>query len=208
MGNRSTRIIYLGVTYLVLGLIALAFSASATIASVVTLGFIFLIAGVAQIAYGLQGRKTGQLWPHVGVGCLFIACSALIIANPVFNALSFTLIIGFLLIANGLTKIIGASVERLDGWGWFAFNGLVSLALGVFVLATFPISALWTIGVIVGVDLVVAGLAMVGLGVSVKQAKKEVREMRSQFLDESDEVFESNRPKERRNPEDRGMPLH
>lgn len=90
-------------------------------------------------------------------------------------------------------------------WGWFAFNGVVSLGLGLFVLATFPISALWTIGVIVGVDLVVAGLAMVGLGVSFKQVKKEIR---SQLQDDQEDLFEPNRPKERRNPEDRGMPLH
>lgn len=170
----SSRIIYLGSAYLLLGLIALAFASATTLTAVVTLGVALLVAGVAEIFYGLQGRKRGQLWPHLAFGCLSLICGGLILANPIENTLGFTLVASFLLIANGLAKTIGAFAERSSGWGWFAANGIISMILGAMIIAAFPVSAFWTIGVIVGVDLLVAGATLVGLGVSAKRARREL----------------------------------
>jgi len=170
----SSRIIFLGSVYVLLGILALAFASATTLAAVVTLGFVLLCAGVAEIVYGIQGRHRGQLWPHLGFGCLALICGMLVLMNPVENTLGFTLIAGFLLIASGLAKTIGAFAERSSGWGWFAANGIISIILGAMILRAFPVSAFWTIGVFVGVDLVVAGATLIGLGVSAKRAKKEL----------------------------------
>jgi uncharacterized membrane protein HdeD (DUF308 family) len=105
---------------------------------------------------------------------LALICGGLVLANPVENTLGFTLIAGFLLIASGLAKTIGAIAERSAGWGWFCANGIISIILGGMILRTFPVSAFWTIGVFVGVDLVVAGATLIGLGVSAKRARREL----------------------------------
>lgn len=170
----SSRIIFLGSVYVLLGVIALAFASATTLAAVVTLGLVLIGAGIAEIVYGVQGRLRGQLWPHLAFGCLALICGGLVLANPVENTLGFTLIAGFLLIASGLAKTIGAFAERSSGWGWFAANGIISIILGGMILRTFPVSAFWTIGVFVGVDLLVAGATLVGLGVSAKRAKREL----------------------------------
>ncbi|MNJ93373.1 acid-resistance membrane protein [compost metagenome] len=190
VGTRSSRIIFLGSAYLLLGLVALAFTTVTTMASMMILGIVLFCAGIVQIVYGIQGRKTGQLWPHVGLGCLALVCSGLIVINPVGNVLAFTLLIGFLLLASGLTKIIGAFSERSTGWGWFALNGGLSILLGALVIGTFPYSAFWAIGTFVGVDLILAGATMIGLGVSVKRAKRElVGDHQSLFPDSHDEEY-------------------
>jgi uncharacterized membrane protein HdeD (DUF308 family) len=170
----SSRIIFLGCVYVLLGVLALAFASATTLAAVVTLGVVLLVAGVAEIIYAIQGRKKGQLWPHLAFGCLALICGGLILANPIENTLGFTLIAGFLLIASGLAKTIGAFTERSSGWGWYAANGIISIILGAMVLRAFPVSAFWTIGVFVGVDLLVAGATLVGLGTSAKRAKREL----------------------------------
>lgn len=170
----STRIIMLGSVYVLLGVLALIFASAATLAAIVSLGLVLLCAGVAEIIYGVQGRHRGQLWPHLAFGCLALICGGLVLANPVENTLGFTLIAGFLLIASGLAKTIGAFAERSSGWGWFATNGIISIVLGGMILRAFPVSAFWTIGVFVGVDLLVAGATLVGLGVSAKRAKREL----------------------------------
>jgi len=170
----SSRIILLGSIYVLLGLLALVFSSATTLAAVVTLGVILICAGIAEIVYGVQGRLRGQLWPHLAFGCLALICGGLVLANPVENTLGFTLIAGFLLIASGLAKTIGAFAERSSGWGWFATNGIISIILGGMILRAFPESAFWTIGVFVGIDLVVAGATLIGLGVTAKRAKREL----------------------------------
>lgn len=170
----SSRIIFLGSIYVLLGILAIAFASATTLAAVVTLGFVLLCAGVAEVVYGIQGRHRGQLWPHLAFGCLALICGALVLMNPIENTLGFTLIAGFLLIASGLAKAIGAFAERSSGWGWYAANGIISIILGGMILRAFPVSAFWTIGIFVGVDLLVAGATLIGLGVSAKRAKREL----------------------------------
>lgn len=191
MGTRSSRVIFLGVMYLLLGIVALAFASAATLASIMVLGGVLFCIGVFQIIYAFQGRKTGQLWPHIGLGCLALACAALIAWNPIGNVLAFTLVIGVLLLAGGLTRMIGAFAERSTGWGWYAANGALSVILGLLVIGTFPGSAFWTIGTFIGVDLIFTGATMIGLGVSAKRAKREfVGNVQSLFPDSHDEEYE------------------
>jgi uncharacterized membrane protein HdeD (DUF308 family) len=173
-GRSSTRLIFLGSIYAVLGLAALAFTGATTLFAVMTLGVILVCTGVAEIAYGIAGRSRGQLWPHMAFGCLALICGGLVMLNPLENTLGLTLIVGFLLLASGLAKIVGASVERAHGWGWYLTNGVVSLGLGLMILGTFPNSALWTIGTFVGVDLLIAGGALIGLGTSARRLKQEL----------------------------------
>ncbi|WP_413582626.1 HdeD family acid-resistance protein [Bdellovibrio sp. HCB288] len=189
MSKKSTRLIVVGTLYTVLGLVALAFASATTFAAVMTLSVILAIGGIAQIVYGIQGRKTGQLWPHVALGCLALVCAVLIARNPVANTMVLTFMIGFFLFAGGLAKVIGAAVERTTGWGYYLMNGLVSILLAAIILFSFPVSSFWTIGTFVGVDLIIGGLSLLGLGYSIRKARKEVvRSMNSLLPETYDEI--------------------
>lgn len=52
---------------------------------------------------------------------------------------------------------------QLPGWGWQAMNGVITLVLGILVLAQWPVSGLWAIGLLVGIDLTFYGWAWVAL---------------------------------------------
>lgn len=170
----SNRMIFLGTVMLLLGIVAVIFAAATTLASVVFLGAVLCVAGIFEIVYGVQGRKEGDLWPHLGLGILALACSFLIARNPIENTLGLTLLVSFLLLASGLTKLIGALSERSLGWGWLATSGVMSFLLGSIVLLTFPASAFWTIGTFVGVDLILVGLSFIGMGVSLKKVRQDL----------------------------------
>lgn len=206
--KKSSQLIVLGSIYLVLGLFALVFATATTFASVMTLSVVLLIAGCAQIAYGIQGRKTGQMWPHVGLGCLALACSILIMRNPVANTLAFTFAVGFLLIAGGLAKVIGAFVERTAGWGFYLLNGAISLFLGSYILYTFPLSAAWTIGTFVAVDFIFGGISLIGLGSAMKRAKRDLETHIQSLLPESSEENEYRKRTGKSDPYDRDLGAH
>lgn len=173
-GTGPSRVILLGSIYLLLGIFALAFASATTLTAIITLGLVLIFMGIAEIVYGVQGRKRGQLWPHVSFGCLGLICGVLILINPIDNVLGFTLVAGFFLIANGMAKVIGALAEQSSGWGWYASNGVLSMILGGLILRSFPISAFWTIGVFVSIDLIISGASLIGLGASAKRARKEL----------------------------------
>lgn len=172
-GRGASRVIILGSVYILLGGVALYFASATTLTTVIALAVALLIAGGAEIFYGIQGRRHGQLWPHLTFGCLALICGGLILFNPLENTLGLTLIAGFLLIASGLVKLIGSVIERSRAWGWYATNGIVSVLLGALILREFPASAIWTIGVFVAIDLIVAGATLIGLGVSAKRTRRE-----------------------------------
>ena len=189
MIKRSSRLVVLGTVSLVLGVFCLLYAAASTFTSVLTLEGILFCVGLAQIAYGIQGKQTGQLWPHTGLGCLAVACSMLIAFNPPMNPLAVSMLLGFFLLSGGLAKVIGAVMERTTGWGWFAFNGAVSLILGGLLLYTFPYSSKWTLGAFIGVDLIFAGASLIGLGITIRNAKKDViADLRSMLPETSGEA--------------------
>jgi uncharacterized membrane protein HdeD (DUF308 family) len=198
----STRLIVMGAIMAALGALALLFASATTLAAVIFLGGVLLIAGVAQVAYAIQGRKYGDLWPHLGLGVLFIACSVLIARNPIANTLGFTLAIGFLLTATGLVKVISAFVERATGWGWIAASGLISLLLAAMILSTFPVSAIWTIGTLVGADLLFTGLSFIGMGTTMKEVRNRIDKTFASNVDIEKENFRYET--ENRNRKDRG----
>ncbi|AHI05116.1 hypothetical protein BDW_03040 [Bdellovibrio bacteriovorus W] len=198
MRRTSNVSIFLGAAYLILGIIALMFAGATTLASVLVLAAVFLVAGVVEIVYAIQGRKEGALWPHLGLGALALVCSFLIFRNPIENTMGLTLIISFLLIAAGLTRVIGSSVERPVGWGWLATSGVISIILGGMILFTFPASAIWTIGTFVGVDLIATGATLIGLGTSIKRFQKNLSSSRVQRGDNQERV---QRPLSRERPD-------
>ncbi|MBO9667741.1 MAG: DUF308 domain-containing protein, partial [Bdellovibrio sp.] len=130
------------------------------------------------------------MWPHVGLGALALVCSILIFRNPLANTLGLTLVVGFLLLASGIAKLIGSFVERSTGWGYYAVNGALAILLGGYILYTFPVSAFWTIGTFVAVDLLFSGFSMIGLGYAIRKARKELTKDMQSLLPESYDEME------------------
>jgi uncharacterized membrane protein HdeD (DUF308 family) len=72
------------------------------------------------------------------------------------------MLLAALFIVGGLFRGVGASVIRFPRWGWTVFSGLVSFILGVYLLTTWPTASTYFIGVVIGVDLIFDGAALVG----------------------------------------------
>jgi uncharacterized membrane protein HdeD (DUF308 family) len=56
----------------------------------------------------------------------------------------------------------------LPDWGWHVLNGIITLGLGVLVLAQWPVSGLWVIGLFVGIDLIFYGAAWIVLALGLR----------------------------------------
>lgn len=170
----SSKIIFVGAMYMFFGVLAAVMASAVTVAAVVSLGVVLIAVGATEIIYGYQGRHDGQLWPHLGFGVLALSCGGLMFFNPLTNIMGFTLIASFLLIATGLSKLVGSVAERNSGWQWYAVNGVVSMVLGTLVLFEFPLSAWWFVGTLIGADLFLTGCAHIGLGYAIKTARRNI----------------------------------
>jgi uncharacterized membrane protein HdeD (DUF308 family) len=150
----------LGIFSIVLGSFALAFVAIATVASIFFLGFLLLAIGFVEGIHAFKARKTEEGNPfffRLLAAVLYAVVGALFIVNPIASAASLALLLGAFFVAGGVFRIIGASVLHFRNWGWVVFNGVVTLMLGVIVLTSWPVSGLWVIGLLVGVEMVING---------------------------------------------------
>ena len=160
--------VLLGVALLVLGGIALGALWIASLATAIALGALLVVGGVAEMVGAFwSGRWIGFLL-HLLSGVLSAVVGLLFLRVPVEAVLTLTLLLACLLIGGGLFKIVAALSHRFAAWGWPLVSGIIDLILGVMIWLEWPASALWVIGLFVGISLIFRGFNWIGLGLALR----------------------------------------
>jgi uncharacterized membrane protein HdeD (DUF308 family) len=158
-------IVALGVVYVIAGFIALGSVVMATVASVFVVGVMMIIAGVAEVFSAFQIKSWGKFLLWVLLGALYIVAGFVTFENPLLAAALLTLILGVSLVASGIMRIILAfSMKQETPWIWIVLSGVITLLLGLLILAHWPVSSLYILGLFLGIDLIMAGAGWIGLG--------------------------------------------
>jgi uncharacterized membrane protein HdeD (DUF308 family) len=169
---KSGWIVALGVVYLLAGFVALGSVVLATVASVLIVGVMMVVAGVVEVFSAFQIKSWGKFLLWVLLGVLYIIAGLVTFENPLLAAALLTLILGASLLASGVMRIILAfSIKQEAPWIWVLLSGVITLLLGLLILAHWPVSSLYILGVFLGIDLVMAGAAWIGLGFGLRHAR-------------------------------------
>jgi uncharacterized membrane protein HdeD (DUF308 family) len=158
----------LGIVQIVTGTLAVGFAFSATIASVVTLGMLLLIAAGAQTAAAICARDWSGFFLFLLVGVLYGVAGFLTLQHPLLAAEGLTLMLAAFFLAGGVFRIIVAVAERFPSWGWVLGNGIITVLLGISIWQQWPGSGLWVLGMFVGIDLIVNGVTWSALAIGVR----------------------------------------
>jgi len=151
----------LGILFILLGAVCVIGNVTATFGTVLVFGWMLLFSGI----FGLVNAFRTYTWQ----GFLLSLLSALfrgvvgylLIRYPLAGAASLTLILASFFIVTGVFRAIGAGVLQFPRWGWSVFSGIVSLGLGIMLLAQMPVSSVWFIGFAIGVDLIFDGISLI-----------------------------------------------
>jgi uncharacterized membrane protein HdeD (DUF308 family) len=164
-------IVALGVVYLIAGVIALGSVVAATVASVFVVGIMMMIAGVAEVINAFQVKTWGRFFFWLILGILYIVAGFVAWDNPLLTAVWLTLFLGAALVASGIVRIfLGFNMQHGSPWMWVVASGVITLLLGLIILAHWPFSAVYTLGIFLGVDLVFAGASWIGIGMALRNA--------------------------------------
>jgi uncharacterized membrane protein HdeD (DUF308 family) len=161
----------LGVLLIVLGTLGLWMSFAMTLATVIMFGALFIVGGVFQLvnAFQLKGWKS-MLW-HVLIALLYVAAGILIVTDPVLASMSLTMVLAGILIAVGVFRIIMAlQLRPVKGWFWPLVSGLISILLGGMILAQWPASGFWVIGLFVSIEMIFNGWSSVFIALAARNA--------------------------------------
>jgi len=162
----------LGIVMLLAGAAAIVFPWVFTIAAKIALGWIFLIGGVVLVVHALSTRAwTGFLWSLL-IGLLYLVAGGWLAFFPFTGIITLTILLAALFLAEGALEVILAfRVRPHEGWGWLLLSGLVAIAVGVLIAYQLPGSAVWAIGLLVGVNLVATGVSFVALALAGRRAR-------------------------------------
>lgn len=152
-----------GIILLILGILALVYTTLTTLLSVIILGFVIFTGGIIIMldSFTFWRQKFGGFLIHFLMGLIYFLVGLYLIAAPAMASLSLTLLLGIFYVFIGLYRLFYSASLKAPFWGWTVLNGLIALILGVLILAQWPASSLFIIGLFVGIDLIFLGWAYI-----------------------------------------------
>jgi uncharacterized membrane protein HdeD (DUF308 family) len=157
-----------GIGVLVLGIAAVVRSVTATVVSMLFFGWLLVLASGIEIAQAVMVGHWAGFFQHLLAAILFGITGLLMVMRPVISAEVATIFMAMFFLIGGLFQLVGSVAVALPGWGWHAADGLITFVLGLLVLAEWPASGLWVIGLFVGIDLIFYGGAWIALALGLR----------------------------------------
>jgi uncharacterized membrane protein HdeD (DUF308 family) len=166
----------LGILMIVLGIVAIGAPFASGVAVNLLIGWLLVISGVAHAihAFKATGWRGGLV--QFLCGLLYFGVGLMMIMNPISGLLALTVTILVYFVASGIFKIILAiRAEHLPQRGWVTLSGILSMVLAIYVGSQFPSSALWLIGMLVGIEMLFSGWAFAMIAWAAGSAEKGER---------------------------------
>ena len=173
----TTSLTLMGVVLIIFGVLAIATPAVAGTAVVMVIGAMLLIAGIAQIVSGLRTEGLSSKLPPLILGVLSAFCGIGLLGEPWIGMKFIALLLAIFFAVEGVWKIV-ASFNYRPATGWLALlaSGILTLILGILIWRQWPISGLWAVGVLVGINLLMTGISMVTLAATARRLKSVAEE--------------------------------
>ena len=163
-------IVALGVISLVAGIVALGSDVMATASAVMIVGIMMLIAGVAEVFAAFNVRDWAHFFYWLLLGVLYIFAGLVCLQNPFAAATLLTLMLGIALILGGaLRMFLATRMAHGTPWGWVVFSGALTLLVGVMIVAHWPASSFFVLGIFLGIDLIFIGSTWIAMGLALKR---------------------------------------
>jgi uncharacterized membrane protein HdeD (DUF308 family) len=161
-------LLLLGVLLVIGGIVALAYPFATETGVMLVFGAVLIIAGVATVIGAFWAGKWSAFFLQVLVGILYVMAGMVIRDVPLESIALLTMFIAASFIVVGVFRVVVALHERFPQWGWALLNGLVTMIAGLIIYDTYPTSALWVIGLLIGLELLFNGLTWIMLALALR----------------------------------------
>src|SRR5713101_9182869 len=161
-----------GILLVILGLAAIIVPPLASLAVTIFLGWMFLISGVAGLALTFWARGMPGFWWSLVSSALAIGAGIILLAKPVQGTLTLTIVVGAYFLAEGVATIMYALEHRRElseRWSWLLIAGIMDLLIAAVIITGLPGSALWAVGLLVGINLLFGGASLIGMALAARK---------------------------------------
>ncbi|HEY2717677.1 MAG TPA: HdeD family acid-resistance protein [Solirubrobacterales bacterium] len=164
LGRSWKAVMAIGVILIVVGCIAILVPAVASVGTAIFIGWLLVILAAFLTAAAFSAHSLGSVAVRLLWALLTVVVGIWLIVEPHNGTLTLTLVLGIYFLLMGLTRITVAILGRgQPNAGLVGLSGVCGLLIGILVLAKFPSSADWAIGLLVGIDLIFAGWTLTSI---------------------------------------------
>jgi uncharacterized membrane protein HdeD (DUF308 family) len=160
-----------GIVLVILGLIAIIVPPLATLAFTIIIGWLFLISGIMGLITTFWARGVPGFWWSLISAIIAIAAGVVLLLWPISGSVSLTLLLIAFFVVEGIVSIMYAIDHRnqLTGqWIWMLISGIIDLILAAIIFAGLPGTALWALGLLVGINMVFGGAALIAMALAAR----------------------------------------
>lgn len=164
-----------GVLLILLGILAIAEPLLAAIALATFIAWLLIFVGVVHIVVAFQAHSGTSLGWKFLVGLAYVFIGGYLLFRPVVGVATLTLMLAFLFMFEGvLDFMLWWKMRRADGSFWILVDAIITLILGGMIYMHWPSSSVWVIGTLVGLSLIISGVARVMLSTAVRSVARQL----------------------------------
>lgn len=153
------------------GILALFYPILSSFAVVLFLGWVLIISGVVQGISLIGAQNVPHFWLQLVSVVLSVIVGVLFLRHPGEGLLTLTLLLIVFFMVEGMSKIIFAlTIRPFPNWGWVLASGVIGILLSFYLWASLPVTAIWLLGVLLGIQLICEGVALGYLAWQVRQS--------------------------------------
>jgi len=160
-----------GIVLVLLGFAAIVLPVVATLAFTLVIGWLFLISGGVGLVTTFWMRNAPGFWWALLSAIIALAAGVILILWPISGTLSLTLVLIAFFVVEGVATLMYAFEHKaqLSGrWAWMLASGIVDLILAGIIFAGLPGTAAWALGLLVGINMLFGGTAMIGMALAAR----------------------------------------
>lgn len=160
-----------GILLMAAGVLAIIYPVISSVAVIVLLGWLLIISGVLQGLSLLGARHVPHFWLQLISVILALLIGFLFLRDPAQGMLTITLLLIVFFMIEGISKVVFAlTIRPLPNWGWVLASGLVGILLSLILWSSLPVTALWLVGFLLGIELISVGAALAYFAWQMRQS--------------------------------------
>ena len=161
-----------GIIFVILGFLAILAPFFFTLAFELMIGWLFIIAGFAQGYRAFTSRSTPGFWWSLVSAVLYIVAGFLLLFYPLRGILTLTFLLALFYFLEGIAQIVySLFIKNVHNWGWMLTCGILSLIIAFIIWSGWPTTALWVLGLLIGINLLFYGFSRIFLSSALPKAR-------------------------------------
>ncbi len=173
--NRSVWSIVMGFVTVALGVFLILYPLLTAAITTVLLGWALVFVGITQFVFALHSQTVGRFFLRAFLSVLYGLCGIALALFPLAGVVALTALLGTLLLIHaGVATATAFQMRPVEGWGWFLFDAVASLLMGILIFVKWPSASVWAIGTLVGVSVLISGISRIMIAAKIRSGAADV----------------------------------